>query len=200
MDDLAARRWLMLSIAGGALFLALAVIVFSVGLLPGDTALYNEILSRGTPAVREFFSWANIFGNWKGLVPATVLLFVLSPHARRRWWLIALILIGAPLFEHAAKVLVGRTRPQGRAMGFPSGHSTSAAAFAVLAIYFAVKERWGRMQRLTLAAAVLGLMVLVGIARMVLHAHWPSDVLGGFLLGGSCAAAGAWWDASRSQI
>ncbi len=200
MDDLAARRWLMLSIAGGALFLALAVIVFSVGLLPGDTALYNEILSRRTPAVREFFSWANIFGNWKGLVPATVLLFVLSPHARRRWWLIALILIGAPVFEHAAKVLVGRTRPQGRAMGFPSGHSTGAAAFAVLAIYFAVKERWGRMQRLTLAAAVLGLMVLVGIARMVLHAHWPSDVLGGFLLGGSCAAAGAWWDASRSQI
>ena len=200
MDDLAARRWLMLSIAGGALFLALAVVVFSVGLLPGDTALYNEILSRRTPAVREFFSWANIFGNWKGLLPATVLLFVLSPHARRRWWLIALILIGAPVFEHAAKVLVGRTRPQGRAMGFPSGHSTSAAAFAVLAIYFAVKERWGRMQRLTLAVVVLGLMVLVGIARMVLHAHWPSDVLGGFLLGGSCAAAGAWWDASRSQI
>jgi undecaprenyl-diphosphatase len=200
MDDLAARRWLMLSIAGGALFLALAVIVFSVGLLPGDTALYNEILSRRTPAVREFFSWANIFGNWKGLVPATVLLLILSPHARRRWWLIALILIGAPVFEHAAKVLVGRTRPQGRAMGFPSGHSTGAAAFAVLAIYFAVKERWGRMQRLTLAAVVLGLMVLVGIARMVLHSHWPSDVLGGFLLGGSCAAAGAWWDASRSQI
>lgn len=199
MDDLAARRWLMLSIAGGALFLALAVIVFSVGLLPGDTSLYQEILSRRTPAVREFFSWANIFGNWKGLVPATVLLLVLSPHARRRWWLIALILIGTPALEHTAKMLVGRTRPQGPAMGFPSGHSTGAAAFAVLAIYFAVKERWGRMRRLSLAVVVLGLMVLVGIARMVLHAHWPSDVLGGFLLGGSCAAAGAWWDASRSQ-
>jgi membrane-associated phospholipid phosphatase len=199
MDDLAARRWLMLSIGGGAIFLALAVLVFSVGLLPGDTALYDEILSRITPAVREFFSWANIFGNWKGLVPATVLLFVVSPHARRRWWLIALILIGAPVLEHAAKVLVGRTRPRGRAMGFPSGHATGAAAFAVLAIYFAVKERWGRMQRFAVTIAVLCVMVLVGIARMVLHAHWPSDVLGGFLLGGSCAAAGAWWDASRSQ-
>jgi undecaprenyl-diphosphatase len=199
MDDLAARRWLMLSIGGGALFLALAAVVFSVGLLPGDTTLYDEVLSRRTPAVREFFSWANIFGNWKGLVPATVLLFILSPHARRRWWLIALILIGAPVFEHAAKVLVGRTRPQGRAMGFPSGHSTGAAAFAVLAIYFAVKERWGRMQRLAVTITVLCVMVLVGIARMVLHAHWPSDVLGGFLLGGSCAAAGAWWDASRGQ-
>jgi membrane-associated phospholipid phosphatase len=199
MDDLAARRWLALSVGGGALFLALAALVFGVGLLPGDAALYHEILSRRTPAIREFFSWANIFGNWKGLVPAVAVLLILSPAARRRWWLIALILLGAPGIEHAAKVLVGRARPQGPAMGFPSGHSTGAAAFAVLAIYFAVKERWGRMQRLSLTVVVLGLMILVGIARMVLHAHWPSDVLGGFLLGGSCAAAGAWWDASRSQ-
>jgi undecaprenyl-diphosphatase len=198
MDDAAARRWLTLSIAGGALFLALAAVVFSVGLLPGDVAIYNGILSRHTPAVHDFFWWANFFGNWKALLPATVLLLVVSPEARRRWWLIALIMLGAPAIEHTAKVLVGRTRPQGSAMGFPSGHSTGAAAFAVLAIYFAVKERWGRMQRLSLTVIVLILMVLVGIARMVLHAHWPSDVLGGFLLGGSCAAAGAWWDASRS--
>jgi membrane-associated phospholipid phosphatase len=33
----------------------------------------------------------------------------------------------------------------------------------------------------------------------VLHAHWPSDVLGGLLLGSACAAAGAWWDA-RGQL
>jgi undecaprenyl-diphosphatase len=198
MDDVAARRWLMLSIGGGALFLALAAVVFSVGLLPGDVAIYNGILSRRTPAVREFFWWANFFGNWKTLLPATLLLLVVSPQARRRWWLIALIMLGAPAIEHAAKVLVGRTRPQGSAMGFPSGHSTGAAAFAVFAIYFAVKEGWGRMRRVSLTVTVLVLMILVGIARMVLHAHWPSDVLGGFLLGGSCAAAGAWWDASRS--
>ena len=187
MDDVAARRWLVLSIGGGALFLALAAVVFSVGLLPGDVAIYNGILSRRTPAVREFFWWANF-----------LLLLVVSPQARRRWWLIALVMLGAPAIEHAAKVLVGRSRPQGSAMGFPSGHSTGAAAFAVFAIYFAVKEGWGRMRRLSLTVIVLILMILVGIARMVLHAHWPSDVLGGFLLGGSCAAAGAWWDASRS--
>jgi undecaprenyl-diphosphatase len=199
MDDLAARRWLMLSIGGGALFLALAGVVFSIGLLPGDVTIYNGILSRRTPASREFFWWANVFGNWKGLLPATLVLLVVSPEARRRWWLITLIMLGAPMLEHAAKLLVGRTRPQGPAMGFPSGHCTGAAAFALLAIYFAVKERWGRLPRLSLTVAVLGLMLLVGVARMVMHAHWPSDVLGGYLLGGSCAAAGAWWDASRSQ-
>ena len=68
------------------------------------------------------------------------------------------------------------------------------------AIYFAIKERWNRATRLALTAVVLIMVFLVGLARLVLHAHWPSDVLGGLLLGSSCAAFGAWWDARRSLV
>ena len=75
---------------------------------------------------------------------------------------------------------------------------TGAVSFAVIAIYFAVKERWNRGQRVGLTVMVVVMVVLVGLARLVLHAHWPSDVLGGLLLGSSCAAAGAWWDAKWS--
>ena len=193
-----ARHWRALSLGGTALFLGLGVLVFAVGLLPGDTTLYEEVMARRTPAIREFFSWANMFGSWSGLLPASLVLLAISPEARKRWWLVALVLLGAPVIEHAAKFLVGRTRPRGSAMGFPSGHMTGAAAFAVIAVYFAIKERWNRATRLGLTAVVVAMVVLVGVARLVLHAHWPSDVLGGFLLGSSCAAAGAWWDARRS--
>ena len=192
------HHWRALSLGGAALFLGLGVLVFAVGLLPGDSTLYEEVMARRTPAIREFFSWANVFGSWKGLLPAALVLFAISPEARKRWWLIGLVLLVAPVIEHVAKFLVGRTRPRGSAMGFPSGHMTGAAAFAVIAIYFAIKERWNRGQRLGLTAVVAAMVVLVGLARIVLHAHWPSDVLGGFLLGSSCAAAGAWWDARRS--
>jgi len=193
-----ARHWRALSLGGATLFLALGVLVFAVGLLPGDSTLYEEVISRRTPAIREFFSWANMFGSWTGLLPASLMLLAISPEARKRWWLVALVLLGAPLIEQVTKHLVGRTRPHGSAMGFPSGHTTGAAAFAVIAIYFAIKEPWSRVQRLGLTVVVAVMVVLVGLARLVLHAHWPSDVLGGFLLGSSCAAAGAWWDARRS--
>ncbi len=77
---------------------------------------------------------------------------------------------------------------------------TGAASFAVIAIYFAIKERWNRATRMALSVVVLAMVLLVGLARLVLHAHWPSDVLGGLLLGSSCAAFGAWWDARRSLV
>ena len=192
------HRWRALSLGGAALFLALAALVFAVGLLPGDATLYEEVSARRTPAIRDFFSWVNIFGSWTGLLPASLVLLAISPEARKRWWLIVLVLLVAPAIEQGAKLLVGRTRPRGSAMGFPSGHVTGAVSFAVIAIYFAIKERWSRGQRVGLTAVVVVMVVLVGLARLVLHAHWPSDVLGGLLLGSSCAAAGAWWDARGS--
>jgi len=92
---------------------------------------------------------------------------------------------------------VGRPRPSGGAPGFPSGHTTAATAFAVLLIYIVTRERWPRSARWTLTVAAVLLAALVGWARVMLHAHWPSDVLGGFLVGTACAAAAAWWDSSR---
>ena len=44
---------------------------------------------------------------------------------------------------------------------------------------------------------VLG-TIAVGLARLVLGAHWPADVLAGFALGAACAAAAAWWDAEHA--
>ena len=199
MGGLPHHRWRALSVGSAALFLGLGAVVFAVGLLPGDSTLYDEVRARQTPFIREFFSWVNMFGSWQGLLPAALVLFAISPKARHRWWLVALVLLAAPVIEHTAKFLVGRTRPRGSAMGFPSGHMTGAVAFAVIAIYFAIKERWNRVQRFGLTAVVVAMALLVGLARLVLHAHWPSDVLGGLLLGSSCAAAGAWWDA-RGQL
>jgi len=83
-------------------------------------------------------------------------------------------------------------------MGFPSGHVTAAATFAVLLFYVLSRERVSPGVRLGLGALAVALVILVGFARVILNAHWPSDVLGGMLLGGGCAAAGAWWDSTRA--
>lgn len=65
--------------------------------------------------------------------------------------------------------------------GFPSGHTTNAAAAALTAVLLL----WPRLTRRGRALAVLvaaAFAVSVGLTRLALLAHWPTDVLGGWLL------------------
>jgi undecaprenyl-diphosphatase len=125
-------------------------------------------------------------------------LFAWSRAARRHWWLwCALMPIGGAV-EQTFKFLVGRPRPRGVNWGFPSGHVTAAATFAVILLYAMTRERVSPAARAILTALAIVLVASVGFARVILNAHWPTDVLGGVLLGAGCAAAGAWWDARHS--
>ena len=60
---------------------------------------------------------------------------------------------------------------------FPSGH-TAASFAAVAALYFAGAKKWWKI--------TLPLAILMAFSRMYLYVHYPTDVLGGMIVG--CAA------------
>lgn len=64
---------------------------------------------------------------------------------------------------------------------FPSGHT--AASFAAV---FALKAAGSPLWKPALAVAIV-----MAFSRLYLYVHWPSDVLGGMLLGAACGWAGA---------
>jgi membrane-associated phospholipid phosphatase len=83
--------------------------------------------------------------------------------------------------------LVARPRPVDRltaaaGWAFPSGHTTSAAVTAGVAILFILAGVRREPLRTALVVTVAGWAVLVGISRVALLAHWPTDVLGGWLV------------------
>ena len=190
-------RWRALCLGALALFLVLSAGA-ALGTLPGDLAVRALVRAHLGSEAGPLFHGVNLGGTWLVLLPATALLFALSPHARRRWWLWCAVLVIAPNIENGWKVLVGRTRPMGPAFGFPSGHATAAAAYVVTALYLLGRTPLGRGGRLAVGAVVVVVLgVGVGAARLALDAHWVSDVVGGWALGAACAAGAAWWDASR---
>jgi membrane-associated phospholipid phosphatase len=196
MDHTIANWRLACLITLGA-FLGMSVAAFATGLLPGDLLVREGLMETKSSLAYEVAQVANQGGTWRVILPAGLLVLLLSRQARRRWWLWSAILLLSPVLEQAVKFLVGRPRPSGFSLGFPSGHTTGATTFAVLLIYIVSRESLTPARRHAIQALAVVMMLLVGWARIVLHAHWPTDVLGGFLLGTGCAAAGAWWDSTH---
>ena len=67
---------------------------------------------------------------------------------------------------------------------FPSGHTCAAFSFGV-AVSIALPEKWGKAAALIAAA-------LMGISRLYVGVHFPTDVLAGAIVGACCGCAGVW--------
>ena len=158
-------------VVAGTCFVALAATVVTLGAFPADTALREAILRLASPAVVETMRVVNRAGDWRALAPGLILLLVAFPEARRQWWLWSALMVMAPIMEWTLKQVVQRTRPEDLSLGFPSGHSTAAAAFWG-AVIFLADSLPPRLCRLTRVLAVT-VIVLVGLARVILRAHWP---------------------------
>jgi membrane-associated phospholipid phosphatase len=126
-------------------------------------------------------------GTWRVILPGSLLVFALSRQARTRWWVWTVALLAAPAAETFFKLVIARPRPEAITMGFPSGHATAAAAFFGSVIYLTASlPRATRNAVWTLAVVSI---LLVGVTRVSLGAHWPTDALAGMALGISLASA-----------
>lgn len=136
-------------------------------------------------------------GGTAAMAVLTLVTTVVLGSLRRREQavVVAVTAIGAGVLVHGFKSLYNRHRPppldavvQYAGHSLPSGHalgSTVVVGIVTAAIYPAL--RTGRRRLLVVAA--VSVAFLVGVSRMYLAAHWLTDVLTGWLLGGAWLAA-----------
>jgi undecaprenyl-diphosphatase len=114
---------------------------------------------------------------------ALAALLLLRRGRRREAGFVMLSLLGASTLGHLAKLVLLRPRPDlfpvWTAMpadwSYPSAHAMQITALAVAVVYVAARRR-------ALWAVTLGIVVLlVGLSRLYLQVHFPSDVLAGTL-------------------
>ena len=119
------------------------------------------------------------------------------------------MLIGLVVVNFTIKPLAARERPwlvienfvnlvpEKDPNSFPSGHTNAAFAFA-LAVSLSAPRRW-------MAVTAVCMAVVMGLSRLYVGVHFPSDVLVGALVGSLCGLAGAWvaglaWDRLGSRL
>lgn len=196
-------------------FLAFAVITFGMVLLgsevaEGDTfALDKAILTglrhagdRSVPIGPHWLLTAMIdftsLGSAAVLTLITILAigYLLAVKRPATSLFVATSVAGGAILSGAIKALLVRPRPEivphlvhVTSPSFPSGHSmNSAIVYLTLAVLLARSEKDRRVQTYLIGTAVL-LALLVGITRIYLGVHWPSDVLAGWSVGAVWAAA-----------
>ncbi|MFN0184304.1 MAG: phosphatase PAP2 family protein [Aquabacterium sp.] len=155
---------------------------------PVDTAVL-WLLRERLPVRPAFWALVTLAGSAMVLLPASGLAVLVLAAGRHRAeaLLMGCTMLFAPVLAYGFKAAVGRPRPElweaDAVLGssFPSGHTLNTAAFAT-AVALCVARFWPRAAVASMALAVAW-SCLVGVSRLVLGVHWPSDVLAALCIG-----------------
>jgi undecaprenyl-diphosphatase len=162
---------------------------------PGDVYLIRWMQNWQHPTATVFMEAVSQIGRPMVLIGlAGTAMSVLFLAKRRREGFVAVGLLMILALNPLLKMLVGRARPPAaivganahlNGLGFPSGHAYQSFVlfgfFVVLAAIF-VKRIWLRR---SIQVFLTSLILAIGVSRIYLGAHWPSDILGAYLLGAS---------------
>lgn len=182
---------------GVALIAALALLTREVSVPSSavgaaDLWFENLLLAARTAPLLRIFGWITLLGDAVVVIGIAALagIAILFYKIDRAYLAgLATTLIGAAGSGYVMKALVARARPGGlipstieTSYSFPSGHATLALALYGFMAYMLCRlypKHAGKI--VTLATLVI---LAVGVSRLYLGVHFPSDVIAGYLLGG----------------
>ncbi len=173
-------RWAWLALTG---FGVLAVWVRQVGVLPGDAIGLEFLQSHGVPGHSLF----TLIGSIPGIIVLTLVAAWLCREWLRPLPLVA-VMAGGSVLEAALKILIHRERPIEASLGFPSGHAIASLTLTLLVVssIWRALSFWGKV-----LSVILGALFVLGvtISRAASGLHWPSDIVGGWMV---AVAYGIW--------
>ncbi|MBX3011672.1 MAG: phosphatase PAP2 family protein [Caldilineaceae bacterium] len=202
--------WLFIQIADQVLEGETAILDEQILLALRNPADYSDPL--GPPWVEEAMRDFTGLGGAGILIflTASVIGYLLILRKYRSALLIGLAVVGGMILSQSLKSLFDRPRPDLVPHGsfvyfasFPSGHSMlSAATYLTIGALLARLQKQRRLKFYILGLAAT-ITVLVGVSRVYLGVHWPTDVLAGWAAGAVWAAfcgLGMWWLQQRGKV
>jgi undecaprenyl-diphosphatase len=131
------------------------------------------------------------------VIIAMIMFYVILKH-RSELVLLLAVVIGSALLNYVLKIIFHRARPtihrliEETGYSFPSGHSMAAFTLYGILSFLLWKHISSYQGRSLLIIVSILMITMIGISRIYLGVHYPSDVLGGFLASGIWLILSIW--------
>lgn len=180
-------KWILFAITA-ILAIVVTINVKNGRILELDLNIYkffseNIINDKLTPIVKVITH----IGGAKIVFVLTILAIILIKGLKNKLFLLTGI-VGTAGLNVVLKHIIQRERPNinrlipEKGYGFPSGHSMMSMAFYGMLIFLIFKYVKNTALKWTLIVILTILLSTIGITRIYLGVHYPSDVIGGFLV------------------
>jgi undecaprenyl-diphosphatase len=181
----------LLAVGTAAVFIWLADEVFE-----GDTKIFDEnvrgaIHRIASPALTQFMIFASFIGSFLVLFPAscvTVIIFVYVKW-KRALVLFLFTMVGEQILEPILKGFYHRARPEAffdyplpDSYSFPSGHALAALCFFGILTWLITARLENIPLRILIWLFAAFVIFSIGLSRVYLGVHYPSDVIAGYLM------------------
>ncbi len=157
-----------------------------------DNLLVEAVINLRSGWLTDFFLGASSWGDPRSVAfILVVVIFVFT--LTRRYFEALVILLGTLLAwssQYLLKIVIARARPDGPNLlvevtgySFPSGHAAVTTTLLLLIGHYLCQIKIIQPYRSLVYLLAIFLSLVVAFSRVYLGAHWPSDIIAGYILG-----------------
>jgi len=181
------KTTLIIFVVSSVLFGLLASLVVNNLTLSFDDSALLWINQHASPALDSFFVALTQLGGVIVVAPVTALIigYLIYKKQYDKAVFVAAAIGGVAIVNITLKGLFDRARPDlwqwivnESSFSFPSGHASASFALALTIVLLLWQTKW----QLTACIAAGVYVLLIGTSRLYLGVHFPTDILGGWLL------------------
>lgn len=183
-------------------FSYMAILISGEEILQFDQRVISFIQGLESPILTSIMKFFTFIGSF----PMVIVLFIVVSYFlyralnyRTELFLFGTVIIGASILNQILKQLFQRARPDFyRLIGiggysFPSGHAMSAFATYGILTFLLWRHIPNRLGRTVLVIISSVFILMIGISRIYLGVHYPSDIIGGYFASGLWLTIAIWF-------
>lgn len=168
------------------IFIVITTLVVTNNTIDFDNTIYNTIFSIRNSFWDMFFKCITTCANTLTIICLVIILLLIIKDKYR--YILGIATISTVLINQLLKNIIMRPRPDHMRLikesgySYPSGHSMISIAVYGFLIYYVYHKIKNKKLKIFLIILLTSLIVLIGLSRIYVGVHYPSDVLGGYVL------------------